>query len=114
MNALQQYPHAGLCSSDPAILDWSGKIIGRALRWAQEPRYLSPDELVAVMNWNRFIWGFSVIVPHTLRQAVCVPSSDGRAIGTQSMLSDLGTAFVMCPNRWRRAEHMRVLIAWAC
>lgn len=68
MSVLQQYPRAGLCCSDPAILDRSGRIMGRALGWAQEPCYLSPEKLVDVMNWNRFIWGFSVLVKRSAYQ----------------------------------------------
>lgn len=62
MALLEKHPQAGLCCSDPAILDCFGNVKGRALSWAVEPSYISPWELVGMMNSNRSIWGFSVIM----------------------------------------------------
>jgi glycosyltransferase involved in cell wall biosynthesis len=62
MGLLERYPNAGICCSDPAILADSGLVIGRSLYWAKESCFLSPEKLINLLNWDRSIWGFSVII----------------------------------------------------
>jgi glycosyltransferase involved in cell wall biosynthesis len=62
MMLLAQYPQAGLCCSDPVFFeDGTGIIHENKLFWSENPCYLSPEELAAVIR-GRFIAGHTSIV----------------------------------------------------
>lgn len=55
MNLLAQYPQAGMCFSDPSILDnTTGLISDAPLSLTDTPYYFSPDEIVAVIRKRFF------------------------------------------------------------